>query len=76
MKRDLSVVVARLVLFLHNQESYKEVLSSRGTDAQQLLDLLQDVSTSRLKPYIEMLIPTEYTVAQSRGLFGCEAVNI
>ncbi|KAJ7797931.1 kinase-like domain-containing protein [Mycena olivaceomarginata] len=43
MKRDLSVVVARLVLFLRNQESYKEVLSSRGTDAQQLLDLLQDL---------------------------------
>jgi hypothetical protein len=76
MKRNLSVVVARLVLFLRNQESYKEVLSSRGTDAQQLLDLLQDVSTSRLKPYIEMLILTKYTVARSRGLFGCEAVNI
>ncbi|KAJ7883536.1 hypothetical protein B0H14DRAFT_2702157, partial [Mycena olivaceomarginata] len=57
-------------------QSYKEVLSSRGTDAQQLLDLLQDVSTSRLKPYIEMLIPTEYTVARSRGLFGPKAVNI
>ncbi|KAJ7810943.1 kinase-like domain-containing protein [Mycena olivaceomarginata] len=43
MKCDLSVIVARLVLFLRNQESYKEVLSSRGTDAQQLLDLLQDL---------------------------------
>jgi hypothetical protein len=44
MKRDLSVVVARLVLFL--RESYKEFLSSCGKDAQQLLDLMQDVSTS------------------------------
>ncbi|KAJ7883532.1 kinase-like domain-containing protein [Mycena olivaceomarginata] len=40
---DLSVIVARLVLFLRNQESYKEVLSSRGTPAQRLLDLLQDL---------------------------------
>ncbi|KAJ7797928.1 kinase-like domain-containing protein [Mycena olivaceomarginata] len=43
MKRDISAVMGRSVLLLRNQELYKQVLSSRGTDAQQLLDLLQDL---------------------------------
>ncbi|KAF8140750.1 kinase-like domain-containing protein [Mycena galopus ATCC 62051] len=42
MNRDLSTVIARLVLFLCDPESYKEFLKCRGTDAQRLLDLLQD----------------------------------
>jgi hypothetical protein len=46
MKQDLSVLVAGLVLFLRHPESYKIFLRCRGTGAQQLLDLLQDVSTS------------------------------
>jgi hypothetical protein len=45
MKRDLSVVVARLILLLRRPESYKKFLRFRGMDAQRLLDLLQDVST-------------------------------
>ncbi|KAJ7883476.1 kinase-like domain-containing protein [Mycena olivaceomarginata] len=56
MKRDLSVVVARLVLFLRNKGSYKEFLKCRGTDAQLLLDFLQDLldldSFSVVKPLI------------------------
>ncbi|KAJ6466811.1 kinase-like domain-containing protein [Mycena sanguinolenta] len=43
MNQDLSVVAARFVLFLRNPESYKEFLACRGTDAQRLLDLLQDL---------------------------------
>ncbi|KAJ7318966.1 kinase-like domain-containing protein [Mycena albidolilacea] len=43
MKNDLSSVVARLVLLLRNQKSYKEFLSCHGADAQRLLDLLQDL---------------------------------
>ncbi|KAJ6466800.1 kinase-like domain-containing protein [Mycena sanguinolenta] len=43
MNRDLSAVVARLVLFLRDSESYKKFLSCSGTDAQRLLDLLQDL---------------------------------
>jgi hypothetical protein len=56
MKCDLSVVVARLVLFLRNKGSYKEFSRCRGTDAQQLLDFLQDVSASNTT---QMLAPTE-----------------
>jgi hypothetical protein len=47
MKRDLSVVVARLVLLLRRPESYKKFLRFCGMDAQRLLDQLQDVSTSK-----------------------------
>jgi hypothetical protein len=65
MKCDVSIIVVTSVLYLSEPVSYKELVSSCGTDAQQLLDLLQDASTSRLKPCIEMLIPTEYTVARS-----------
>jgi hypothetical protein len=65
MKRDISIVVVTLVLYLSKPVLYKAFVSSCGLDAQQLLDLLQDVGTSRLKPYIEMLIPTEYIVARS-----------
>ena len=46
MNRDISVVVAKLVLLLRNPQLYKEILACRETDAQRLLDLLQDVSTS------------------------------
>ena len=56
MHRDLCAVVTRLVLFLRNPESYKEFLACRETDAQRLLDLLQDVSTSN---HLQMLVPTE-----------------
>lgn len=44
MNRDISVVVARLILVLRDEESYKQLLAYRGKDAQRLLDLLQDVS--------------------------------
>ncbi|KAJ6482414.1 kinase-like domain-containing protein [Mycena sanguinolenta] len=40
---DLWAVVARLVLFLRNQKSYKIFLACRGAEAQQLLDFLQDL---------------------------------
>ncbi|KAJ6466796.1 kinase-like domain-containing protein [Mycena sanguinolenta] len=43
MYNDLSAVVARLVIFLRDEESYKKFLACRGTEAQQLLDLLQDL---------------------------------
>ncbi|KAJ7088699.1 hypothetical protein C8R44DRAFT_443990 [Mycena epipterygia] len=43
MGRDITVVFARLVLFLRDSGSYKRFLACRGTDAQQLLDLLQDL---------------------------------
>ncbi|KAF7377580.1 Protein kinase domain-containing protein [Mycena sanguinolenta] len=43
MNYDLAVVVTRFVLFLRNPESYKQFLTCRGADAQQLLDLLQDL---------------------------------
>jgi hypothetical protein len=46
MSRDISVVVARLVLLLRDPNSYKKLLDCRGTEAQALVDLLQDVSTS------------------------------
>ncbi|KAJ7318976.1 hypothetical protein DFH08DRAFT_819419 [Mycena albidolilacea] len=56
MKRDVSIVMARTVVFLCDPESYKEFLKCRGTDAQQLLDLLQDLldldSFSVLKPFL------------------------
>jgi hypothetical protein len=44
MDRDISVLVARLVLLLQEQESYNEFLGSREMAAQELLNLLQDVS--------------------------------
>ncbi|KAJ7088668.1 kinase-like domain-containing protein [Mycena epipterygia] len=43
MSRDITVLVVRLVLFLCDPESSKRFLSCRGTDAQQLLDLLQNL---------------------------------
>ncbi|KAJ7883524.1 hypothetical protein B0H14DRAFT_2564911 [Mycena olivaceomarginata] len=46
MDCDLAVVVARLVLFLRDDESYKEFLRYCGTDAQLLLDFFQDLSRS------------------------------
>lgn len=41
---DISLVVAELVLFLQDAKSYKRLLAYRGKDAQDLSDLLQDVS--------------------------------
>ncbi|KAJ7878757.1 kinase-like domain-containing protein [Mycena olivaceomarginata] len=56
MKRDVSIVVARFVVFLRDLQSYKEFLECHGTDAQQLLDLLQDLldldSFSVVKPLL------------------------
>ncbi|KAJ7249440.1 kinase-like domain-containing protein [Mycena rebaudengoi] len=56
MKLCLSVGVAGLVFFLQDRQSYKEFLTYRGTDAQTLLDLLQDFldldSFSVVKPLI------------------------
>ncbi|KAJ7883485.1 kinase-like domain-containing protein [Mycena olivaceomarginata] len=43
MKHDVSIVVVTSVLNLSEPVSYKEFVSSCGTDAQQLLDLLQDL---------------------------------
>jgi hypothetical protein len=62
MKLDISVVVAQLVIFLQDQGSYKDFLAYRGTDAQGLLDFLQDVSTSRP---IHMPFPTKQPVSGS-----------
>ncbi|KAJ7093746.1 kinase-like domain-containing protein [Mycena epipterygia] len=56
MNRDIYVVVARLVLLLRDPPSYKLFLASQGTEAQCLLDLLQDLldldSFSVVKPLI------------------------
>ncbi|KAF7377549.1 Protein kinase domain-containing protein [Mycena sanguinolenta] len=56
MHNDLLAVVARLVLFFRDQKSYKMFLARRGTEAQQLLDFLQDLldldSFSVIKPLI------------------------
>jgi hypothetical protein len=46
MNRDISVVVAQLALVLRDSETHKQFLACRETEAQSLLDLLQDVSTS------------------------------
>ncbi|KAF7343343.1 Protein kinase domain-containing protein [Mycena venus] len=43
MYQDIRAVVARLVLSLRHPKSYKEFLACCGTDAQCLLDLLQDI---------------------------------
>ncbi|KAF7377563.1 Protein kinase domain-containing protein [Mycena sanguinolenta] len=43
MYNDLSAVVARLVIFLRNQGSYRKFLACRGPEAQRLLDFLQDL---------------------------------
>ncbi|KAJ7258629.1 hypothetical protein C8J57DRAFT_1073683 [Mycena rebaudengoi] len=51
MNRDICVIIARMVQLLQDRESYKDFLAYRETDAQALLDLLQDVSTS-LSPLI------------------------
>ncbi|KAF8150262.1 kinase-like domain-containing protein [Mycena galopus ATCC 62051] len=52
----LSVAVVGLVLVLQNRDSYHEFLTYRGTDAQRLLDSLQDCldldSISVVKPLI------------------------
>jgi hypothetical protein len=50
-------VAARLGVLLRDPESYKEFLACRETDAQGLLDVLQDVSTSNSNP-IQILVPT------------------
>ncbi|KAJ7300978.1 kinase-like domain-containing protein [Mycena albidolilacea] len=56
MNLSISVGVAGLVLFLQDPGSYTEFLACRGTDAQALLDLLQDFldldSFSVVKPLI------------------------
>ncbi|KAJ7489303.1 kinase-like domain-containing protein [Mycena latifolia] len=43
MNRDISFLVVQLVLFLRDQESYQRLLACCETDAQRLLDLLQDL---------------------------------
>jgi hypothetical protein len=63
MNRDTSVAVARLFLLLRDRDSYKQFLASGQREAQWLLDLLQDVSTSL---FVRMLVSTEQgTVARS-----------
>lgn len=61
MKRDIYVVVARLVLLLRDPESYKKLLACRGTDAQILLDIVQDVSA---------LLPNEMGSADQQAVIG------
>jgi hypothetical protein len=46
MSRDLCTLVARLVIFFRDAQLYKDILVCRETDAQRLLDLLQDVRAS------------------------------
>ncbi|KAJ7829156.1 hypothetical protein B0H14DRAFT_2810462, partial [Mycena olivaceomarginata] len=43
INQDVRAIVATLVLFLRRPLSYKELLACRGTEAQRLLDLLQDL---------------------------------
>ncbi|KAJ7810758.1 kinase-like domain-containing protein [Mycena olivaceomarginata] len=43
INQDVRAIVATLVLFLRRPHSYKELLACRGTEAQHLLDLLQDL---------------------------------
>ncbi|KAJ6457914.1 kinase-like domain-containing protein [Mycena sanguinolenta] len=56
MGRDISVVVARLVLLLRDPNSYKNLLDYRETEAQALVDLLQELldfdEFSAVKPLI------------------------
>jgi hypothetical protein len=67
MNYDISVVVARLVLLLRDPDSYKWCLASGEAEAQGLLDLLQDVSTSL---FVLRLVSSEQgTVARSRLVF-------
>jgi hypothetical protein len=54
INNDDSAVVAKLVYLLQDQVLYQRLLACRGTDAQTLLDLLQDVSK------IIVLLPYEY----------------
>jgi hypothetical protein len=54
VKTEDSAVVAKLVYVLQDQVLYQRLLACRGTDAQTLLDLLQDVSN------IMVLLPGEY----------------
>jgi hypothetical protein len=49
-----SAVAAKLVYLLQDQVLYQRLLACRGTDAQTLLDMLQDVSN------IMVLLPGEY----------------
>jgi hypothetical protein len=67
MNHDISVVVARLVLLLRDPNSYKWFLASGEAEAQGLLDLLQDVSTSL---FVLRLVSSEQgTVTRSRLVF-------
>jgi hypothetical protein len=54
INNDDSAVVAKMVYLLQDQVLYQRLLACRGTDAQTLLDLLQDVSN------IMVLLPSEY----------------
>jgi hypothetical protein len=54
VNNDESAVVAKLVYLLQDQVLYQRLLACRGTDAQTLLDLLQDVSN------IVVLLASEY----------------
>jgi hypothetical protein len=60
MTRDISIVVARLVLLLRDSDSYKKLLASSEKQAQRLLDLLQDVSISL---FIQNLLSIEQETA-------------
>jgi hypothetical protein len=73
MKLCLSVGVAGLVFFLQDRQSYKEFLTYRGTDAQTLLDLLQDVSTSLP---MQFYFTQGQSVSGSRFLFGRQTIDI
>ncbi|KAJ7666759.1 kinase-like domain-containing protein [Mycena polygramma] len=56
IRREISKRVKNLALHLEDTRSYKEILALRGTDAQLIIDLLQDVldvdSFSTVKPHI------------------------
>ncbi|KAJ7139286.1 kinase-like domain-containing protein [Mycena epipterygia] len=43
MSRDVAMVLSQMVSVLDNKETYKQFLTCRGTLAQQLLDLVQDL---------------------------------
>jgi hypothetical protein len=44
ISQDASAISAQIVTLLNNPETYKQFLASRGSLAQKLLDIVQDVN--------------------------------
>jgi hypothetical protein len=52
--RDVCAMIERLDKLFQEKESYSKFLASRGASAQELLDLLQDVSLAISRTYREL----------------------